>query len=371
MGAIAAGAAVVSLLASYWAAGIGAPAAAAVVPSRATAAHVYDWGSFGTDTGSQPISDAPVANSLTGASVIQASNSGDYAIVKGQEFAWGSGTDGELGDGAKRNSFSKPVRVQFPRGTAVTAIGDAYNSGFAVDSNGQAWSWGRNLHKELCRKGKHLKPGLIRGLPRVTAVAGGGNHTLWLTRTGHVYTCGYNEYGDLGDGKHANSDSPVEVPGLNDVVAVSAAWRSSAALTASGELFMWGVNNVGDLGIGNDTNQDGPHRVPGTFSQVYVGGSWRNNSRTIAINTYGTVEEWGRGYGDRPVVLYLPFTARRVMAGGDESGAVDTSGNVWMWGSDALGAVGNRRTEGYTGQPVKVDEGRTELSGTASNVVDS
>jgi alpha-tubulin suppressor-like RCC1 family protein len=369
VGAIAAAAA--SLLAGYSAAETITPAGAAVVPSSGKTTELHDWGSFGNDAGAHEIGDAPVPISLSGASVIQASNSTDYAIVNGQEYAWGSGSNGQLGNGARRDSFSKPVKVDFPRGTTVTAIGDAYNSGFAVDLTGQAWSWGRNLRQDLCRKGRHLRPGLIRSLPRVTAVAGGGNHTLWLTQSGHVYTCGYNEYGDLGDGKHANSTSPVEVPGLSDVVAVSAAWRSSAALTASGELFMWGVNNVGDLGIGNDTSQDRPHRVPGTFSQVYVGGSWINNSHTIAITTAGTVEEWGTGYGNRPVLLHLPFAVSRVMAGGGESGAVDTTGGVWMWGSSFLGAVGNRKTNGYTVRPVKVDEGRTELSGTGANVVDS
>jgi alpha-tubulin suppressor-like RCC1 family protein len=208
-------------------------------------------------------------------------------------------------------------------------------------------------------------------MPPVKAVAGGGNHTLWLTTSGNVYACGLNTDGDLGDGTFTNSSTPVEVTGpLANVVAISAAWNSSAALTSSGQLFMWGVNKLGDLGIGNTTKQATPQQVAGTFIQVYAGGSNSGNSHTLAITTGGVVEAWGKGYGKSPVVLRLPFTASQVMAGGGESGAVDFSGNVWMWGSNKFGDVGNGQKTGSTTNPVEVDSGRSMLSGTAGNVVD-
>jgi hypothetical protein len=54
------------------------------------------------------------------------------------------------------------------------------------------------------------------------------------------------------------------------------------------------------------------------------------------------------------------------MAGGPESGAIDTLGNVWMWGSTY--AVGDG-SKGKQKQPAKVDTGKSMLSGTASNVM--
>ncbi len=340
------------------------------VGGGADPAGVDGWGQFGTDGGAKPIGDVPQPISLSDVSAIQASNSDDYAIVNGTEYAWGYGNGGELGRGTNANSFTTPVVVDFPLGTTVTSIGDAYDSGFAVDSSGHAWSWGTDSNGDLCRGGTKDVPEMIPGMPSVTAVSGGGNHTLWLTESGQVYACGLNKYGELGDGNFTNSGTPVEVSGLTDVVAVSAAWNSSAALTASGQLFMWGWNKLGDLGVGNKTDQDTPQPVPGTFSQVYAGGSNSANSHTLAITTNGAVEAWGKHYGLSPVVLDLPFTASQVMAGGGESGAVDTDGNVWMWGSEAFGGVGNGETRGYTATPVMVDSDRTALSGTAGNVVD-
>jgi alpha-tubulin suppressor-like RCC1 family protein len=332
---------------------------------------VSGWGQFGTDGGSHSIGDVPTSVSLEGVSAIQASNSDDYAIVGGTEYAWGYGAGGELGNGTRTNSFTTPVAVSFPADTTVTSIGDAYDSGFAVDSAGNAWSWGTDSNGDLCRSGDPNVPGLIPGMPPVKAVAGGGNHTLWLTASGNVYACGLNTDGDLGDGTFTNSSTPVEVDGpLANVAAISAAWNSSAALTSSGQLFMWGVNKLGDLGIGNTTKQDTPQQVSGTFTQVYAGGSNGGNSHTLAITTSGAVEAWGKGYGKSPVVLSLPFMASQVMAGGGESGAVDTGGNVWMWGSNKFGAVGNGQKSGSTAHPVEVDSGRSMLSGTAGNVVD-
>jgi alpha-tubulin suppressor-like RCC1 family protein len=43
------------------------------------------------------------------------SNSTEYALLtNGSLYAWGLGTQGQLGDGRSANSFTRPVRVRFP-----------------------------------------------------------------------------------------------------------------------------------------------------------------------------------------------------------------------------------------------------------------
>jgi alpha-tubulin suppressor-like RCC1 family protein len=127
------------------------------------ASTVNGWGQFGTDAESHSIGDVPTSVSLEGVSDIQASNSDDYAIVAGTEYAWGYGAGGELGNGTTTNSFTTPVTVSFPPDTTVISIGDAYDSGFAVDSAGNAWSWGTDSNGDLCRSGDPDVPGVILG----------------------------------------------------------------------------------------------------------------------------------------------------------------------------------------------------------------
>ena len=82
------------------------------------------------------------------------SNSTEYALLtNGRLYAWGLGTQGQLGDGRSANSFARPVRVRFPAGVRIASIpADVmpYDSGLAVDTRGNVWGWGDNGGGELC-----------------------------------------------------------------------------------------------------------------------------------------------------------------------------------------------------------------------------
>jgi len=51
------------------------------------------------------------------------SNGAQYALLAdGSLYAWGLGTQGELGDGSTASSFTRPVRVRFPAGVKIASI---------------------------------------------------------------------------------------------------------------------------------------------------------------------------------------------------------------------------------------------------------
>ena len=61
----------------------------------------------------------------------------------------------------------------------------------------------------------------------VTAIAGGGNHTIALKSDRMVWAWGYNGYGQLGDGTyHSNRTTPLQVSGLSDVTAIAGGGES-------------------------------------------------------------------------------------------------------------------------------------------------
>ncbi|PYU34560.1 MAG: hypothetical protein DMG31_05865 [Acidobacteria bacterium] len=109
----------------------------------------------------------------------------------GTVWAWGQNTSGELGNGTT-NPSNTPLQVLGPGGvgylTGVAAIARGRGDSLALKSDGTVWAWGRNFAGELGNGTftdsnmpvQVLGPGGVGFLSGVTAIAGGGLHSLAL-----------------------------------------------------------------------------------------------------------------------------------------------------------------------------------------------
>lgn len=362
------------------------------IVTRAPTTTIEHWGSFfGGMEGNFDLHESPVALTLPG-TVAQAgtSNSTQYALLTdGSLYAWGLGTQGQLGDGGQGNSFGTPVRVRFPAGVKIASIPDdvmPYDTGLAVDTEGHAWGWGRNRGGELCLGNKRSYRTPVR-LPfgDVTTLAGASNHALY-DAAGTLYACGQNVTGDLGDGSGRSSTTPVRVTGLDgsSVTRLVASFANSGALLTDGEYFDWGYDAAGQLGDGRlGPSSDVPVRVklPGPVAEVVQGGSIWNNGQTLAMLSDGSLWAWGNDragqLGDRattsqpsPVRFYPPagVTYRSLATGSATSYAISTTGNVYAWGVSHIGQLGDGLTS-TADRPVLVASRATLISSTADNVL--
>jgi alpha-tubulin suppressor-like RCC1 family protein len=366
---------------------------ATVKPSPIPASNtVRHWGSFfGGREGNFDLVASPVTVTLPGAvTQVGTSNSTQYALLAdGSLYAWGLGTQGQLGDGSARNSFTQPVRVRFPAGVKIAYLPtDAmpYDTGLAVDALGHAWGWGRNRGGELCRgRGRVYTTPVRVPLPGVvTTLAGASNHALY-DAAGTVYACGQNVAGDLGDGSMRSSAAPVKVARLGGtrVTKLVASFANSGALLADGEYLNWGYDANGQLGIGRfGHSSDVPVRVnlPSPVAQVAQGGSLWNNGQTVVLLSDGSLWSWGagrffqlgtrvRGMRAAPVRFRAPagVTFQSLATGSATSYAISSTGQVYAWGVSRLGQLGNGRIQAARA-PVVVASGATGISSTANNV---
>ena len=100
----------------------------------------------------------------------------------------------------------------------------------------------------------------VDGLPEPVALAAGSEHSLALLKNGNVMAWGGNYYGEVGDGSYNTAYAPVRVcaagvtecpagPYLEEVAAISAGARHSLALLKNGTVMAWGSNYEGQLAI--------------------------------------------------------------------------------------------------------------------------
>jgi len=177
---------------------------------------------------------------------------------RGKIYTCGLGNLGQLGDGA-RNHRSRPTRVLGLPAGHVVALTNSWGDAGALLADGAYYDWGYNRAGQVGDGTRRLADAAVHvPLPgRVVKVSQGGclpnnGQTMALLADGSLWEWGNNRFGQLGDGNTRNALAPIhliEPPGVR-FVKVDSGGAANYALDGSGHLWSWGLNNVGQLGGG-------------------------------------------------------------------------------------------------------------------------
>lgn len=294
------------------------------------------------------------------------------AVLKdGTSRAWGDNQGGQLGDGTfGATQVTTPVQVLGPGGAGVLSgvqdIRCGYDFVLALMPNGTVLSWGANAFGSLGLGGEMNElqpvPTPIPGLSNVIAVAAGSYHGVALHQDGTVSTWGYNDYGQLGNaapGTHRNT--PAQVGGVAGATGIDAGWGHTVAQLGDGTVLAWGWNAYGQLGDGARMDQPAPVTVQASAGVDLTGviAVSAGFTHTVARLGDGTLRSWGNNLyvqlgsgsaevdGPLPELVLgsaggAPFMAHmQVVAGGDHTLVLSATREIWGWGSNENGEIGN------------------------------
>ncbi|MBX9850824.1 MAG: T9SS type A sorting domain-containing protein [Cytophagaceae bacterium] len=315
---------------------------------------------------------------------VSGGNNSSYALetTTGRVLAWGENTNGQLGDGTTTDRPT-PVYVLTAAATPLTNIvqiegGD--NCAYALDINGNVWSWGDNNGNVLGRPGAGIQSYAARvvqgdpnnngysGTPAPTVylggivqISGGDTHCLALDANGNVWSFG----GDWGEGQlgraggsvYQDDARKVSIPGLGTyataanqflgngtdgkAVYVSAGQAVSAVVMANGRVVTFGGRGLYNSGA-TPTAPAGSIACPAPAGDMIVAGSLGDNATDC---NSGTCNGKATMFSRTPV--YVRDATGAILTGITQVSdgdawfyAISSSGTAYAWGWNRRGELG-------------------------------
>ncbi|MBF0450216.1 MAG: hypothetical protein HQK75_05900, partial [Candidatus Magnetomorum sp.] len=311
----------------------------------------------------------------------------------GTVWTWGSNEYGQIGDGNFGILYDQHEPTQVETLSDIVSVDAGQKHSLALDRSGNVWVWGSNMSGQLGTSNSldYSIPVSLSGLPEIEAIAAGKEHSLALTTDGYVWAWGYNYYGQLGTNDFVDHNYPAQVMApsgsgfLSNIVAIAAGSRHSLALKNDGSVWAWGNAEYGRLG---NNIMSGFYELPmatrsmdGTSNLTNIIAITAGHEHSMALKNDGKVYAWGRsqygrlGNGDSMDTSYsLPVWVMdeygtepltnivAINAGGMHSMALDSSGQLYAWGYNDKGQLGDNTTAEHSYPMMVYDftDGKTE-----------
>ena len=244
----------------------------------------------------------------------------------------------------------------------ATAVAAGYYHSMFLKSDGSLWAMGLNGNGQL-GDGTYATnaPSYGTNYPEpivasnITAIVGGGYHSLILKNDGSLWAMGANANGQLGIGTFDDTNQPVLV--TNNVTAVAAGLYHSLFLMSDGSL--WAMGRDGDGQLGDGTNRITPPYGVNLPVQVVA-----SNVTVIAAGVYHSLfvksdgSLWAMGYnyygqlgdgtygsapfdGTNQPVQIVTSNVTAIAAGVYHSLFVKSDGSLWAMGYNYYGQLGD------------------------------
>ena len=219
-------------------------------------------------------------------------------ILKNDGTLWGCGlnTSGQLGLG---NTTNRTTFTQIT--TNADNIKEIYYNGdstFILKNDGTLWGCGNNQYGQLGlgdTTNRTTFTQITTNTNDIKSVYCGENYTIMLKNNGTLWSCGLNNYGQLGLGNTTNRTTFTQITtNADDIKSVYCGENYTIILENDSTLWGTGYNGNGELGLGSSTNKTIFTQITtntNDIKEVYCG-----FHHTIIIKNDDTL--WSCGYNE-------------------------------------------------------------------------
>ncbi len=316
--------------------------------------------------------------------IISVSAGGNHSVVatdKGRVFTFGHNTYGQLGNGTNTHShlpFEITSNFSLSEEDQIESVHTGHSFSLAISKSGRIFTWGNNNDGQLgdnSRNGRTLPFDITIGLmfqgdETVHNLQTGRHHVTLLTTHGRVLAWGSASDGQIGYGVSGTRILlPYDITSRfnlsidETIIMISTRDVHVMALTSTGRIFAWGNNRHGQIGNGTEGSAiKSPTQITDyitLFGEEKISSIHTGTANSYALTTYGRVFTWGNnsygqyGLGDTSIVStpvdvthqfqYLDGEKIVKTTLGAYFGiALSASGNVYTWGRNDHGQIGNR-----------------------------
>ena len=274
-----------------------------------------------------------------------------------------------------KNSFRVRVGIENNSSAFTNVSTGGFNHTCSIDSHGKPYCWGEGTYGALGRGSTASSSvpvavdmsGVLSG-KTIKQIAVGDWHTCAVASDGKAYCWGYGvTHAELGNGTMSQANSPVAVA-TNGVLSgktvkrIAAGFDHNCAIASDDNVYCWGEGEHGALGNGSTARAATPVAVSttGALAGKTIKRIATGSDHACAVTTDDQVYCWGRnsngelGNGSTadsnvPVAVSMPGTLagktiKRLSGGSYRTCAIAYDNQVYCWGNNDHGQFGNNST---------------------------
>lgn len=300
-------------------------------------------------------------------------------------YCWGRSSRGENGGGSYGSNLTQVYWGGVLAGKTAKFLSTGYQHSCIIASDDKAYCWGENQTGQLGNGealglgGAYLPHSNIPVAVDMTGVlagktlkfiAAGGVSTCAIANDNKAYCWGGNGSGQLGR-VGATTSLPVAVDMTGALAGKTIKMLSlgngygsghTCAVASDNKMYCWGLNDNGQLGNGVTTNSAVPVAVStsGLLSGKTIKSAFVSTNKSCAMDSLANIYCWGnnnRGtLGDRttsnslsPVAVDMSgilsgMTAKSISLGASHTCLLTTTDDAYCWGFNFFGQLGDGTT---------------------------